>query len=230
MYITGTSPRLMPSFVAYYRVSTDKQGRSGLGLEAQTATIESFAARGGGEIIASFKEVETGKRNDRPELERALTLCRQKKAVLVIAKLDRLSRNLAFIANLMDSRVEFVACDMPEANRLTLHIMAAMAEHEAKATSVRTKEALQAAKARGQVLGRRDADVQGMANRRKEQTTQFRSQLYPTIKQMRDAGQTLAQIADTLNRMQVRTANNRTWYASTVKGVLDSQSKENTPK
>ena len=215
----------MPSFVAYYRVSTDKQGRSGLGLEAQTATVEGYAARSGGEILASFKEVETGKNNARPELEKALALCRQKKAVLVIAKLDRLSRNLAFIANLMDSRVEFVACDMPQANRLTLHIMAAMAEHEREMISQRTKDALRAAKARGTVLGRRDADTQAMANRRKEQTAQFRAQLYPTIKQMRDGGQTLAQIADNLNRMQVRTMNGRSWYPSTVKQLLDSMDK-----
>ncbi|RYF50989.1 MAG: recombinase family protein [Cytophagaceae bacterium] len=213
----------MPAFVAYYRVSTDKQGRSGLGLEAQTASIESYAARSGGDILASFKEVETGKNNARPELGKALAFCRQKKAILVIAKLDRLSRNLAFIANLMDSRVEFVACDMPQANRLTLHIMAAMAEHERTMISTRTKDALAATKARGTVLGRRDADTQAMANRRKEQASQFRAQIYPTIKQMRDSGQTLAQIADNLNRMQVRTLNNRSWYASTVRQLLDAQ-------
>jgi DNA invertase Pin-like site-specific DNA recombinase len=107
-------------FVAYYRVSTERQGRSGLGLEAQVFTVEAHARRSGGEIIAVFQEVESGKRADRPELSKALALCKKKKATLVIAKLDRLSRNVAFIANLMESRAEFIACDMPQANKLTV--------------------------------------------------------------------------------------------------------------
>ena len=166
-------------FVAYYRVSTDKQGRSGLGLEAQLATVENYAARSGGDIIASFQEVESGKRSDRPELLKALALCRQKKATLIIAKLDRLSRNVAFIANLMESRVEFVACDMPEANKLTLHIMAAMAQHEREATSQRTKEALQAAKARGQRLGNPRPDIPAINKAWKEEARQHRALHYP---------------------------------------------------
>jgi resolvase-like protein len=112
-------------FVAYYRVSTDRQGRSGLGLEAQQAAVRHYL--GSETAIAEFTEVETGKRNDRPELDRALALCRKRKARLVIAKLDRLSRNLAFIAALMDASVEFVAVDNPHATRLTLHILAAEA-------------------------------------------------------------------------------------------------------
>src|SRR3984957_18916546 len=126
-------------FVAYYRVSTDRQGRSGLGLEAQQAAVRAYL--GASTPIAEFTEVETGKRNDRPELERALALCRKRKARLVIAKLDRLSRNLAFIAALMDSGVEFVAVDNPHATRLTLHILAAVAEHERAMISERTKAA-----------------------------------------------------------------------------------------
>jgi DNA invertase Pin-like site-specific DNA recombinase len=115
-------------FVAYYRVSTDKQGRSGLGLEAQTEAVSRYIA-GRGELIAEFTEVESGKKSDRPELTRALELCRKKKATLLIAKLDRLARNVHFISGLMEGGAEFVAVDMPEANRLTLHIMAAFAEH-----------------------------------------------------------------------------------------------------
>jgi DNA invertase Pin-like site-specific DNA recombinase len=111
--------------VAYFRVSTDKQGRSGLGLEAQEAAVAKFAAARGGEIIARFAEVESGKRNDRPELVNALAACRKHKATLVIAKLDRLARNVAFIANLMESGVDFIAVDMPSATRLTIHILAA---------------------------------------------------------------------------------------------------------
>jgi DNA invertase Pin-like site-specific DNA recombinase len=109
-------------FIAYYRVSTDRQGRSGLGLEAQRAAVGRYLAGIGGILIAEHTEVETGRRNDRPELQKALAACRKHKARLVIAKLDRLSRNVAFIATMMDSGVEFVACDNPHATRLTLHM------------------------------------------------------------------------------------------------------------
>jgi len=130
-------------FIAYYRVSTDRQGRSGLGLEAQRAAVVRYLASVGGILIAEHTEVETGRRNDRPELQKALAGCRKHKARLVIAKLDRLSRNVAFIAALMDAGVEFVACDNPHATRLTLHILAAVAEHEREMISARTKAALQ---------------------------------------------------------------------------------------
>ena len=138
-------------YVAYYRVSTDRQGQSGLGLEAHRTAVDNYL--NGGTLLDTFTEVESGRRNDRPELAKALDLCRRRKATLVIAKLDRLARNVAFIANLMDANVDLVAVDMPQANRLTLHIMAAMAEHEAQAVSQRTKAALQAAKERGRKLG-----------------------------------------------------------------------------
>jgi DNA invertase Pin-like site-specific DNA recombinase len=118
----------MQGFVAYYRVSTDRQGQSGLGLDAQRAAVAGFV--GARELIAEFTEVESGRRNDRPQLAAALDLCRRQRAMLVIAKLDRLARNVAFIANLMESGVEFTAVDMPSANKLTLHILAAVAEHE----------------------------------------------------------------------------------------------------
>ena len=149
-------------FAAYYRVSTDRQGRSGLGLEAQQAAVRGYLGKS--TPIGEFTEIETGKRNDRPQLELALALCRKRKARLVIAKLDRLSRNLAFIAALMDSGVEFVAVDNPHATRLTLHILAAVAEHEREMIAQRTKAALQAAKARGVRLGRHGADRLAPAN------------------------------------------------------------------
>jgi len=139
--------------VSYLRVSTAKQGHSGLGLEAQRAAVAGFTAAGGHGLVTEFLEIEFGKRNDRPQLEAALATCRLHRATLVIAKLDRLARNVAFIANLMDGGVEFVACDMPHANRLTLHLLAAIAEHEREMISQRTKAALQAAKARGVRLG-----------------------------------------------------------------------------
>ena len=118
----------MPNYIAYYRVSTDKQGKSGLGLDAQRQAVTTFVDRRG-EILAEFTEVEST-RNLRPQLQAALELCRKKKATLLIARLDRLARNVAFISNLMESRVDFVAVDMPEANRLTIHILAAVAEYE----------------------------------------------------------------------------------------------------
>lgn len=214
------SPPIPPKFVAYYRVSTDKQGRSGLGLEAQQAAVEGYTRNKGGQIIAAFEEIETGKRNNRPELLKALALCRQKKAVLVIAKLDRLSRNLAFIANLMESDVEFVACDMPEANKLTLHIMAAMAQHEREATSKRTTEALAAAKARGQKLGSPRPGNRQATEAREAQSKQFRQTVYPIARQLRDRGLTLRQVADELNQRHIKTCNNRLFYAQTVKLIL----------
>jgi DNA invertase Pin-like site-specific DNA recombinase len=139
-------------FVAYYRVSTAKQGRSGLGLEAQQEAVRSYLNGGAWQLVAEVVEVESGKRNDRPKLAEALRLCRLHEATLIIAKLDRLARNVAFISNLMESGVEFTAVDFPQANRLTVHILAAVAEHEAAIISTRTKAALVAAKARGRNL------------------------------------------------------------------------------
>src|SRR5215210_6955363 len=129
-------------FVAYYRVSTEKQGRSGLGLEAQRKAVEDYLNGGNWRIAAEVVEIESGKRNDRPKLAEALRLCRLHGAILIIAKLDRLARNVAFISNLMESEVEFTAVDFPTANRLTVHILAAVAEHEREMISLRTKDAL----------------------------------------------------------------------------------------
>src|SRR5262245_54837559 len=125
-------------FVAYFRVSTDRQGKSGLGLEAQRRAVLEFI-NGNAELVAGFTGIESGKRADRPELAKALEACRRQKAKLVIAKLDRLSRNLAFVATLMESGVEFVAVDNPHATKLTIHILAAVAQHEREMISERTK-------------------------------------------------------------------------------------------
>ncbi len=142
-----------PLFVSYFRVSTDAQGRSGLGLEAQREAVERHVSGANGRIIASFEEIESGKNNARPKIAAAISTCRLKRATLVIAKLDRLARNVAFVSNLMESGVDFVACDNPYATRLTIHILAAVAEHEREQISERTKAALAAAKARGVRLG-----------------------------------------------------------------------------
>ncbi|MBV1800407.1 recombinase family protein [Siccirubricoccus sp. G192] len=150
----GTASLLgIPGFVAYYRVSTAKQGQSGLGLEAQREAVERHVRSVGGTVLAEFIEIESGKKNNRPEVARAIAACGARRATLVIAKLDRLARNVAFVSNLMEAGVEFVACDNPFATRLTVHILAAVAEHEREMISARTTAALAAARARGTRLG-----------------------------------------------------------------------------
>jgi DNA invertase Pin-like site-specific DNA recombinase len=144
----------MHTHIAYYRVSTDRQGRSGLGLDAQRSAVASYIdGVPEAQLLAEFTEIESGKKSDRPELAAALALCKKHKAKLVIAKLDRLARNVYFVAGLMESGVDFVACDMPYANRFTVHIMAAVAEHEREMIAKRTKDALAEKKKQGIRLG-----------------------------------------------------------------------------
>jgi DNA invertase Pin-like site-specific DNA recombinase len=212
-------------YIAYYRVSTDRQGKSGLGLEAQQEAVHGFLRRRG-EIITAFTEVESGKRNDRPQIAAALDACRKHKAVLVIAKLDRLARNVHFISGLMESGVEFVAVDMPEASRLTIHILAAVAEHERVMISQRTKDALRAAKARGTKLGS-PAPKNGAAVRShvlQEKAARFRNGVLPVIKELQSQGIiSYKGIASTLNARGVLTANNRRWYGGTVRNIIEYQ-------
>lgn len=143
----------MTKFVTYYRVSTTKQGESGLGLEAQQIAVKKHLQSVDGTELASFTEIETGKDNKRPKLQEALLRCRQTRATLLVAKFDRLSRNAAFLLTLRDSGLEFVAADMPTANNLTIGVLAVVAEHEREMISKRTKEALAAAKFLGVKLG-----------------------------------------------------------------------------
>ncbi len=173
-------------WVAYYRASTDKQGKSGLGLEAQKAAVASYLNGGQWTLVGEFTEVESGrKQKKRPRLDEALTACKKLKAKLIVAKLDRLARNVAFISALMESSVEFVAADMPFANRLNLHIMAAFAEHEGEQISNRTRDALAAAKARGVKLGgpniREAAQIGAQSNR--AAADQFAANLAPLIRE-----------------------------------------------
>src|SRR5208283_2946744 len=174
-------------FIAYYRVSTARQGQSGLGLEAQQESVRTFLNGGAWELIDTFTEVETGKGKDalsmRPELVKALDSAKRNDATLLIAKLDRLSRNLHFITSLMESKVKFVCCDMPDANNLTLHIIGAMAEYEAKRISERTRDALKAAKARGVVLGKPENLTRGNQER-SEKAKAFASTVKPVIEQL----------------------------------------------
>lgn len=214
----------MPSkFVAYLRVSTDKQGRSGLGLEAQAAAVAAYARMQDGDIVARFIEVESGKRNDRPELANALVACRKQKATLIIAKLDRLARNVAFIANLMESGVDFIAVDMPSATRLTIHILAAVAEHEREMISARTKAALHARKARGGRLGAPDPAIGSAVGvaRVKARAAARALNVMPIIDSVRSSGiETLAGIAAALNARGIKSARGGSWHPATVARVI----------
>jgi DNA invertase Pin-like site-specific DNA recombinase len=205
-------------FVAYYRVSTDRQGKSGLGLEAQQQAVRAYLNGGYRNLAGEFTEVETGKQNDRPELTKALALCKKHWARLVIAKLDRLSRNLAFIAQLMDGGVEFVAVDNPHANKLTVHILAAVAQHEREMIGERTRAALQAAKLRGVRLGRNGAE--NLAPRYRQAAIERASVLRPLLKEMLGKGFTLRSIARALTEQRVPTSNGGGWHPQTVSRAL----------
>ena len=219
-------------FISYLRVSTARQGASGLGLEAQREAVSRYLNGGHWNLVQEIVEVESGKRNDRPAIAEALRLCRLHKATLVIAKLDRLARNVHFISSLMESGVEFVACDFPEANRLTVHILAAVAEHEAAMISARTKAALAAAKARGVSLGGQRGDVNRMASMaahgtrlsaavRQEVAAKRNADLLPVIAELRGNGSTsLRTIAKGLNGIGLTTPRGRQWTATQVMRVV----------
>lgn len=205
----------MSRYVAYYRVSTDRQGRSGLGLDAQEQAVARHLAAHGGELVAAYTEVESGGRRDRPELAAALDLCRKERATLIIAKLDRLGRNVAFIASLMDSKVEFTACDNPHASRFMLHIMAAFAEHEREQISKRTREALAALKARGVQLGNPELDE--LNAKHQSRADAFATRMAPVIEELQEEGiATIKAIRDELNRRDVPTAKGGNWHLPTV--------------
>jgi len=208
------------SYCSYLRVSTDKQGITGLGMDAQREAVCRYV-QNRGQIIAEFIEVESGKRHtNRPQLLAALAECRKRRAVLLIARLDRLARNVAFIANLMDSDVEFVAVDMPQANRLTIHILAAVAEHEREMISQRTKAALAAAKARGKKLGNPNYQE---ALARARAALGYRpppSQVLDLMTDWRQKGDTLRNIAERLNGVNNRTPQGAKWYPSSVRAAL----------
>lgn len=217
----------MKAFVAYYRVSTDKQGRSGLGLEAQREAVNRYlAGRGNGGdllLLEEFTEIESGKQHsNRPALVAALDLCRRKKAAIVIAKLDRLARNVAFIANLMESSVDFVAVDMPQANRLTLHILAAVAEHEREMTSQRTKEALAAASRRGVKLGNPtpQASLQRGRSTIAARVQQQHTNIYPIVSELRGSGLSFKAIAGELERRGIPTPKGGHWHSESVARIL----------
>lgn len=212
----------MGSFVAYYRVSTERQGQSGLGLEAQASAVAAFVAGRGGELVAAFTEVESGRKAERPQLAAALDACRRCKATLVIAKLDRLARNVAFIARLMESGAEFVAVDNPHATKLLIHLLAAFAEHERDQISARTKAALAAAKARGVKLGNprpADAAARGRAVLAAE-AAPARDRALPIVQRLRGEGASLRAIAAVLMAEGVPPLRGQAWHPETVRKLL----------
>jgi DNA invertase Pin-like site-specific DNA recombinase len=216
--------------ISYLRVSTTKQGQSGLGLEAQQAAIEAFARQRKARVIQTFTEIESGKNNERPELARAIHLSRVTGATLVIAKLDRLSRNAAFLLTLRDSGVKFVAADMPDANDLTVGILAVIAQHEREAISKRTTEALQAAKARGVKLGNpngasalRRAAKGNLAGLKaiRAKANSHAVNLKPVIETLQSEGVTsLGRIARELTERGMLTSRGGKWHKSSVRNLL----------
>jgi DNA invertase Pin-like site-specific DNA recombinase len=220
-------------FVSYLRVSTDRQGKSGLGLEAQRQAVADYLNGGNWQLLREYVEVESGKRSDnRPKLQEALTYASVTGATLVIAKLDRLSRNLAFIAALQQSGAKFVAADMPEANETMIQFMAVIAQHERKAISARTKAALAAAKARGTTLGNPNIEALRAAGAGKVGWTagaignqaaadKFAGRVLPVIQAIRGVGITsLEGMAAELNARGILTARGGQWYATTVRNLL----------
>jgi DNA invertase Pin-like site-specific DNA recombinase len=217
-------------FISYLRVSTARQGRSGLGLEAQRQAVKDYLDGGRWRLLGEHVEIESAKNGDRPQLYAALHQTKATGATLIVAKLDRLSRDLAFLANLQKSGVRFLAADMPEANELTIHVMAALAQHERRMISDRTRQALASAKRRGVVLGNPNGAAPlrraGKGNRDavvtiKAQAAQRALDVRVIIDDIRRTGiKTLQGIADELNAREIETARGGRWYPMTVRNVL----------
>ena len=218
--------------VGYLSVSTKRQGQSGMGLEAQQPAIDGYAANVGETVAACYTEVESGRKSDRPQLAKALAHAKRSGATLVVAKLDRLGRNVAFTSALMEAKVDFLACDNPHANKLTIHILAAVAENEAEAISSRTKSALAAYKARGGKLGGElqqcrnlttEARLKGAkaaGESLKARADEAYADLAPTVAELRGRGLTLRAIADELSKQGHTTRRGKPWNQVLVLRVL----------
>jgi DNA invertase Pin-like site-specific DNA recombinase len=218
-------------YVCYYRVSTADQGKSGLGLEAQKKTVEDFLNGNGHEIVGEYTEIESGGKNDRPELQKAVTACELKGARLVVAKLDRLSRDLHFITQLQQSGTRFVIAEMPDATELTVHIYASMAQHERKVIGQRTKAALAQLKEKGVKLGNpclqkgeripNSGNTDNARAARIKKTGDYAMKMAPIIEEVKAQGATsLRQIAAALNAEGYRTVNGKEWQAMAVSQVV----------
>ena len=211
----------MEGFVTYIRVSTREQGKSGLGLEAQERDIDLYLEKHAEqpyEVIGTFCDVESGKRDDRPELTKAINLARETGATLLVAKLDRLSRKVSFISTLMeDKKLAFKVAMFPYASKFELHIYAALAEQEREFISMRTKQALAAVKARGVKLGGARPNSQARHDAVKAQADQAALKVSKLIKDHRSSGRSYRYIAEQLNNLDVATAKGGRWFASTVR-------------
>lgn len=213
------------NYVAYYRVSTQKQGQSGLGLEAQKSSVLSYLNGGSWELLQEFTEVETGKGADalekRPQLRAAVEACKKQKATLIIAKLDRLARNVHFISGLLETGIDFVCADMPQANKVMLQMYSVMAEWERDQISARTKAALAAAKARGVVLGAAGpANLKPNIEQRQQEATAFAERLRGVVEGMKARGVSVRGIADELNALGIKAARGGQWNATQVQRLL----------
>jgi len=209
-------------FVLYRRVSTEEQGRSGLGLEAQKRDLDLYlATREEAVVVADLVEVASGGKSDRPVLAEALELCRKQKAVLLVAKLDRLSRQVSFVANLLeDKSVEFVVASLPQASRFELHLYSALAEQEKLFVSQRTKSAMAAAKARGVKFGGPCHHLPALNRAKKEQVRKEAEALAPLLLPLREAGKSHRAVAEHLNKVGVRTRSGKAFYAVKVGRLL----------
>lgn len=213
----------MSRFVAYYRVSTDRQGQSGLGLDAQREAVARHI--GQAELVAEFTEVESGRKNDREQLAHALSLAKRTKSILVIAKLDRLARNVHFISGLLESNVPFVCADMPEADRTFLQMMAVFAEWEARKISERTKAALAQVKAQGRKLGSPTPELGSAAGIAKLQAKadKYAERVGPVVREIiaKTGAKTLRDIAEVLQARGIETPRGGcVWHASQVSNLL----------
>jgi DNA invertase Pin-like site-specific DNA recombinase len=221
----------MKKYIAYYRVSRKSQEVSGLGLAAQKSTVEKYVSTNGGQVLKEFTEVETGtnKRN-RVAIFDAIAEAKNNGAILVIAKIDRLARNVAFVSSLMDAGVEFVACDMPSANHFTIHIFSALAEQEAKLISSRTRLALQELKAKGVKLGNpknldSNARLKGVERIKTNAKSNINNrQAKSIIFSCREKGMSYASIAEHLNSLNYKTRHGNTYYTMTVKRLENTTS------
>jgi len=217
------------NFIAYYRVSTAKQGQSGLGLEAQRKAVADYLNGGAWRMVSEFTEVESGKSANRPQLQAALTACRIHNATLVIAKLDRLSRDAHFLLSLQKAGVRFVAVDMPHADSFTVGILAMVAQKEREMISQRTKDALAAAKARGVKLGGYSDNLASVGHLGRVASAALRgakadgraNDLAPIIRELQATGASLRGIAAELNARGIKTARGSEWDAKAVKRVMD---------
>jgi DNA invertase Pin-like site-specific DNA recombinase len=211
-------------YIAYYRVSTNKQGIDGLGIDAQKTSVQNFIKNSGkGKIVAEYSEVESGKKDSRVELQKALQACKRENATLVIAKIDRLARKSSFVNTLQDANLDFVCCDMPTANKFTISVMAALAQNEAETTSVRTKSALAELKKRGVKLGNpknlTDKARKNSIETRQKEAREKNLGVSKMVFDLQEQGLSMRKIAQKLNEYGLKTVNGKAFSVATIQHI-----------